>query len=53
MTWELKGVAGPTAYPRSTVVAYPFCQAAMKSDNTAWVTVQPYACCDDWTKAAK
>ena len=35
-TWQIKGLAGPTTYPQSTVSAYPACSAEVLSDGTAW-----------------
>jgi ABC-type branched-subunit amino acid transport system substrate-binding protein len=43
-TWELKGLAGPTEFPASTVAATPMCREIVKSDGTKWVTVVPYSC---------
>ena len=44
MTWELKGLAGPTKYPASTVAPTPLCREIVKSDGTQWVTVVPFSC---------
>jgi ABC-type branched-subunit amino acid transport system substrate-binding protein len=44
MTWELKGIAGPTEFPASTVKATPMCREIVKSNGTAWQTVVPYSC---------
>jgi ABC-type branched-subunit amino acid transport system substrate-binding protein len=43
-TWELKGVAGPTSYPKATVNTYPNCNSLFISDGTAWNTVVDYGC---------
>jgi ABC-type branched-subunit amino acid transport system substrate-binding protein len=43
-TWELKGVAGPTQYPKATVNTYPTCNSLFLSDGTAWNTVVDYGC---------
>ncbi|MFN8028246.1 MAG: ABC transporter substrate-binding protein [Acidimicrobiia bacterium] len=43
-TWELKGVAGPTQYPKATVNSYPSCNSLYLSDGTAWNTVVDYGC---------
>ena len=43
-TWQLKGVAGPTVYPQSTVSSYQSCSAEVLSDGTAWKQVLPYTC---------
>jgi ABC-type branched-subunit amino acid transport system substrate-binding protein len=43
-TWQIKGLAGPTTYPQSTVSPYPTCTALAKSDGTTWTTVEPFAC---------
>jgi ABC-type branched-subunit amino acid transport system substrate-binding protein len=43
-TWELPGVAGPTKFPKSTVMGFPACLSAMVDDGTAWQTVVPYKC---------
>jgi branched-chain amino acid transport system substrate-binding protein len=44
MTWEIKGLAGPTIYPKSTIWGYPSCSAASLSNGTAWEQVVPYSC---------
>lgn len=43
-TWKIKGLAGPTTYPQSTVSPYPTCTALTVSDGTTWKTVEPFAC---------
>jgi ABC-type branched-subunit amino acid transport system substrate-binding protein len=43
-TWEIKGLAGPTTYPQSTVSPFPTCTGLTLSDGTTWKTVEPYAC---------
>ena len=43
-TWQIKGLAGPTTYPQSTVSPYPTCTALALSDGTTWQTVEPFAC---------
>lgn len=44
-TWEYKGLAGPTQYPKSTVAPFPNCNNIMTdTDGTAWVSAQPYSC---------
>ena len=43
-TWELKGVAGPTSYPKATVNSYPSCNSLYISDGTQWTTVVDYGC---------
>ncbi len=43
-TWQIKGLAGPTKYPNSTVKSYPACTSLVLDDGTAWKTVQPFAC---------
>jgi ABC-type branched-subunit amino acid transport system substrate-binding protein len=42
--WEIKGLAGPTVYPKSTVQGYPWCFTLFESDGTAWNTAVPYTC---------
>jgi hypothetical protein len=44
MTWEIKGQAGPTKYPDSTVNPTPLCSAVVYDDGTAFKTVEPYSC---------
>ena len=44
MTYELKGIAGPTRYPASTVAPTPMCRTVVKSNGTTWDTVEPYTC---------
>jgi ABC-type branched-subunit amino acid transport system substrate-binding protein len=43
-TWQIKGLAGPTSYPKATVSPYPTCTALTVSDGTTWKTVEPFAC---------
>jgi ABC-type branched-subunit amino acid transport system substrate-binding protein len=43
-TWQIKGLAGPTTYPQSTVSPYPTCTALALSDGTTWKTVEPFGC---------
>jgi ABC-type branched-subunit amino acid transport system substrate-binding protein len=43
-TWQIKGLAGPTTYPQSTVSPYPTCTALAMSDGTTWSTVEPFGC---------
>ena len=43
-TWQIKGLAGPTKYPNSTVKSYPWCTSLVLDDGTAWKTVTPYVC---------
>jgi ABC-type branched-subunit amino acid transport system substrate-binding protein len=43
-TWQIKGLAGPTTYPQSTVSPYPTCTALALSDGTTWQTVEPFGC---------
>ena len=43
-TWELKGVAGPTSYPKATVNTYPNCNSLFSSDGAQWTTVVDYGC---------
>jgi branched-chain amino acid transport system substrate-binding protein len=43
-TWEIKGVGGPTIYPKSTVIATPYCATQLESDGTTWKTAQAYNC---------
>jgi hypothetical protein len=44
MTYELKGIAGPTSYPLSTVDPTPMCRTVVLSNGTTWDTVEPYTC---------
>ena len=44
-TWQIKGFAGPTKYPDSTVVTSPSCSALITSTGTApWTVLEPYSC---------
>jgi hypothetical protein len=44
-TWQIKGFAGPTIYPDSTVVSTKSCNAVLEdADGTAWTIVDPYTC---------
>jgi branched-chain amino acid transport system substrate-binding protein len=52
-TWQIKGVAGPTAYPKATVVTYPACFSLYVSDGTNWNTVTPYTCSNQTFKVPK
>jgi len=45
-TWEIKGFAGPTKYPDSSVKPTPACNSLTYSDGTSWKTVVPYTCSD-------
>jgi ABC-type branched-subunit amino acid transport system substrate-binding protein len=51
-TWEVKGLAGPTTFPASTVTPTPLCRSVVKSDGTKWVTVEPYSCTTKTYKVA-
>jgi ABC-type branched-subunit amino acid transport system substrate-binding protein len=44
MTWEIKGLTGPVSYPKSSVVLWPYCNAIVGSDGTAWSQKEAYAC---------
>jgi hypothetical protein len=44
MTWEIKGLSGPSMYPKATVAAFPWCTSASISNGTAWEQVVPYNC---------
>jgi len=44
MTWQIKGLTGPVSYPKSTVILYPYCNAIVGSDGTAWTQKEPYQC---------
>ena len=44
-TWQIKGLAGPTKYPASSVVSTPSCSQLTTSNGTApWEVVEPFAC---------
>jgi branched-chain amino acid transport system substrate-binding protein len=43
-TWQMKGLAGPTKYPDSTVLETPACSMAVLDTGAAWKTVAPYRC---------
>ena len=44
MTWQIEGLAGPTEYPKASVVSYPTCSTLLESDGTQWKVVSEYAC---------
>ncbi len=44
MTWQIKGLTGPVSYPKSTVTLYPYCNAVVGSDGTAWTQKESYDC---------
>jgi len=44
MTWEIKGLVGPTKYPESSVKPTPACGTLAKSDGTSWKTLIPFTC---------
>jgi len=44
MTWQIKGLTGPVSYPKSSVVLWPYCNAIVGSDGTAWTQKEAYAC---------
>jgi hypothetical protein len=44
-TWEIKGLAGPTIYPKSTAYQTRACITMLEdTDGTAWNVVEPYSC---------
>jgi ABC-type branched-subunit amino acid transport system substrate-binding protein len=43
-TWQIKGLAGPTTYPNSTIASSSACSAEVKSDGTQWTQVVPFTC---------
>jgi ABC-type branched-subunit amino acid transport system substrate-binding protein len=45
-TWEIKGLTGPVAYPKSTVVPAPYCTALVQAaaDGSTWSEAFPYTC---------
>ena len=51
-TWEIKGLAGPTTFPASTVTPTPLCRSIVKSDGTKWNTVEPFTCTTKTYKVA-
>ena len=44
LTFEIKGLYGPTKYPESNVISTPSCGAIVLANGTGWDTVEPYAC---------
>jgi branched-chain amino acid transport system substrate-binding protein len=45
MTFEVKGMMGPTKYPDSTVIPTPTCSGVVvDTDGAHWKTVEPYSC---------
>ena len=44
MTFEVKGVVGPTKYPDSEVKPTPACSTLLKDTGTEWQTLSPYTC---------
>jgi hypothetical protein len=44
MTYQVKGLIGPTKYPDSHVVPTPSCGALVLSDGTNFSVVEPYGC---------
>lgn len=44
MTFQIKGLVGPTEYPASTTKSTPTCSALVKSDGTTFEIVAPFAC---------
>ena len=44
MTFEIKGLVGPTHYPASTVLPTPACSTFLLDDGTTWKTVEPFTC---------
>ena len=52
--WQIKGFAGPSDYPASTVVASPICQTVVEDkDGTAWTVAVPYSCTSKTFKVPK
>ena len=43
-TWQIKGLAGPTTYPKATQASYSACASVVSSDGTKWSTAVPYLC---------
>jgi ABC-type branched-subunit amino acid transport system substrate-binding protein len=44
MTYQVKGLIGPTKYPASTVIPTPSCSALVSSDGSAFTVVNPFQC---------
>ncbi len=44
MTYEEKGLIGPTPYPRNRVATSPNCHAFVKTDGKAYTVVENYVC---------
>jgi ABC-type branched-subunit amino acid transport system substrate-binding protein len=43
-TWSIKGLAGPTTYPNSTIASYPRCTSLVLSNGSEWQTVAKFSC---------
>jgi ABC-type branched-subunit amino acid transport system substrate-binding protein len=45
-TWQIKGLAGPTAYPSSMVISSPWCSELVSdnADGSGYTIVSPYSC---------
>ncbi|WP_331773057.1 ABC transporter substrate-binding protein (plasmid) [Embleya sp. NBC_00888] len=46
MTFEIKGLVGPTHYPEASAVATG-CRSVLESDGTQWQTVMKFTCLDN------
>src|SRR5438477_6860699 len=44
MTYQVKGLIGPTKYPDSHVVPTPSCSGFVTSDGTNFTVVVPFSC---------
>jgi len=44
MTYEQKGLIGPTPYPKNRVATTPNCHAFLKTDGKTYTIVENYAC---------
>ncbi|MEX0665154.1 MAG: ABC transporter substrate-binding protein [Acidimicrobiia bacterium] len=53
LTFEVKGLYGPTSFPDSFVRPTPSCVAIALDNGTAWETVEPYICSSKTYKVKK
>ena len=53
MTWQIKGTAGPTQYPRAFQARNTYCAGMVYSDGTEFSVVEPFTCTNDFTPVKK
>ena len=44
MTYEQKGLIGPTPYPKNRLYSTPACHAILKTDGKTYTVIEEYSC---------